>query len=217
MSSKPKYVMIEGRNVLKKFPKKEEEKSKPKGSSKAGFVKLEIAKGNLKKVNSKIVSAKEAPPKKKIIKKKPAPKAKPAPASPPAKPKSISELKKEAKEKGVKGISSMNRADLLLALKPRDEKLIKSYTPTAMGNLMDFANSARKEFEPEELRRGNREQLLKEADLFLDSPKGNYAGLLFAKGKMDNSKKQEAMRLINALDKSFKEFNIDIKKGRKLP
>ena len=86
-----------------------------------------------------------------------------------------------------------------------------------MGNLMDFANSARKEFEPEELRRGNREQLLKEADLFLDSPKGNYAGLLFAKGKMDNSKKQEAMRLINALDKSFKEFNIDIKKGRKLP
>ena len=73
MSSKPKYVMIEGRKVLKKFPKKEEEKSKPKGSRKAGFVKLEIAKGNLKKENSKIVSAKEAPPKKKIIKKKPAP------------------------------------------------------------------------------------------------------------------------------------------------
>ena len=47
----------------KKAPKKEEDSpAKKGGSSKAGFVRMEIAKGNLKKQGGKIVPAKKAPP-----------------------------------------------------------------------------------------------------------------------------------------------------------
>ena len=46
----------------KKAPKKEEDSpAKKGGSSKAGFVRMEIAKGNLKKQGGKIVPATKAP------------------------------------------------------------------------------------------------------------------------------------------------------------
>ena len=144
-------------------------------------------------------------------KKKPEAKAKPAPS--PAKPKTLAQLKKEAKEKGIKGFSGMNRKELELQLQPRNKKLLQSYSDKNFGNLIQFLNMADDEFSEEELKKGKRPSLLKEASSFLFSPRDLHADLAFKRKKMDEVRKEETMRLINNLDKAF---GIDIKKGSKL-
>lgn len=145
-----------------------------------------------------------------IIRKKKKPEAK---ATPPANPKTLAQLKKEAKEKGVKGFSGMKRKELELQLKPRNKKLLQSYSDKNFGNLIEFVNMADDEFTEEELKKGKRPTLLKEASSFLFSPRDLNADLAFKRKKMDDVRKEETMRLINSLDKAF---GIDIKKGSKL-
>lgn len=156
--------------------------------------KAEQAKNPVKQVQP----PKKAPAKKAPVKKAP-------------KPASLGAMRKELKDKGVKGTASMKKYELETRLAPRKPALIKKYSDTAFKNLQEFQDDAEDDFTEDLLKKN--EKLLKELDLFLGARDGGMnANLTHRRGKaFDDVYKEKTMELIQKLDKAFK---IDIVKGK---
>lgn len=124
-------------------------------------------------------------------------------------PATLAEMRKELKDKGVKGTTSMKKYELETRLAPRQPALVKKYSDTAFKTLEEFYNDYDDDF-PKELLKKN-ESLLNELKLFL-SPRGMNASLAHNRGKaFDDVYKEKTMELIQKLDKAFK---INIAKGK---
>jgi len=166
----------------------------------------------------KIPKKTEVIPKKKIVAKKAPAKKAPAKKAPEKKApaKSLAAMRKELKDKGVKGTQRMKKYELELRLAPRKPALIKKFSRDAFYNLKEFSNDLALApedddfFSQEKLKK--HEKLLKDKDLFLFEPDGGMNASLFIDlgNKFDDPFKEKTMEIIQKLDKAF---NVDIAKG----